>query len=131
LSDQICLEHGLSIIENPKRSGKSYDKWLGDKKPLSHQEKLCHAIDVVLLERPADFEAFLLKMEAAGYEIKRGKYPAFRAPGENKFTRLRSLGKEYSEQEIWEAIEGKKPLPSSRSVQAQSTPQKVSLLGLV
>jgi hypothetical protein len=67
-------------------------------------------------------------MEAAGYEIKRGKYPAFRAPGEKKFTRLRSLGKEYSEQEIREAIEGKKPLPSNRSVQAQSTPQRVCLL---
>jgi hypothetical protein len=101
------------------------------KRPLCNQEKLRRAIDGVLFGRPTDFETFLLKMEAAGYGIKRGKYPAFRAPGENKFTRLRSLGKEYSEQEIWEAIEGKKPLPSSRSVQAQSTPQKVSLLGLV
>jgi hypothetical protein len=128
LSDQICLEHGLSIIENPKRSGKSYNKWLGDKKPLSNQEKLRRTIDGVLLERPVDFNAFLLKMEAAGYEIKRGKYPAFRAPGKEKFTRLRSLGKEYSEQEIREVIEGKNSLPSSRSVQTQATPQKVSLL---
>ena len=128
LSDQICLERGLSIIENPKRHGLSYDKWLGDKKPLSHREKLCHAIDAVLLERPADFDAFLLKMEAAGYEIKRGKYPAFRAKGENKFTRLRSLGEWYSEQEIREVINGKNPFPSSRSVHAQSAPQRVSLL---
>lgn len=61
----------IAIIENPKRHGLSYDKWLGDKKPLSHREKLCRAIDAVLLERPADFGVFLLKMEAAGYEIKR------------------------------------------------------------
>lgn len=128
LSDQICLEHGLSIIENPKRSGKSYNKWLGDKKPLFNQEKLRRAIDGVLLERPADFEAFLLKMEAAGYEIKRGKYPSFRVPGEKKFTRLRSLGKGYSEQEIREFIDGKTPFPSSRSVQVQSAPQRVNLL---
>ena len=128
LSDQICLEHGLSIIENPKRNGKSYDKWLGDKKPLSNQEKLRRAIDEVLLERTADFDAFLLKMEAAGYEIKRGKYPAFRARGEKKFTRLRSLGEGYSEQKIREVIDGKKPFPFSRSVHAQSAPLRVSLL---
>jgi hypothetical protein len=128
LSDQICLEHGLSIIENPKRSGKSYNKWLGDKKPLSHQEKLRQVINAILLERPADFDAFLLKMEAARYEIKRGKYPAFRAQGEKKFTRLRSLGEGYSEQKILEVIDGKKPFPSSRSVHAQSAPPRVSLL---
>lgn len=128
LSDQICLEHGLSIIENPKRRGKSYNKWLGEKKPLSHQEKLRRAINTVLLERPADFDAFLLKMEAAGYEIKRGKYPAFRAQGEKKFTRLRSLGEGYSEQEIREVLEGKRSVPSSRSVKGQAGPQHISLL---
>jgi hypothetical protein len=128
LSDQICLGHGLSIIENPKRNDKSYNKWLGDKKPLSNQEKLRQTINAVLLERPADFDVFLLRMEAMGYEIKRGKYPAFRAQGEKKFTRLRSLGEGYSEQEIQEVLEGKKPLPSSRSIQVQAVPQRVSLL---
>ena len=126
LSDQICLEHGLSVIENPKRRGKSYNKWLGEKKPLSHQEKLRRTIEAVLLKKPADFDAFLLKMEAAGYEIKRGKYPAFRAQGEKKFTRLRSLGEGYSEQEIREVIAGKRSLPSSRQV--QTAPQRISLL---
>lgn len=126
LSDQICLEHGLSVIENPKRRGKSYNKWLGEKKPLSHQEKLRRTIEAVLLKKPADFDAFLLKMEAAGYEIKRGKYPAFRAQGEKKFTRLRSLGEGYSEQEIREVIAGKRSLPSSRQVQA--APQRINLL---
>lgn len=126
LSDQICLEHGLSVIENPKRRGKSYNKWLGGKKPLSHQEKLRRTIEAVLLKKPADFDAFLLKMEAAGYEIKRGKYPAFRAQGEKKFTRLRSLGEGYSEQEIREVIAGKRSLPSSRQVQA--APQRINLL---
>ena len=31
LSDLICLEHGLSVIENPKRGGNSYKSWLGDR----------------------------------------------------------------------------------------------------
>ena len=32
LNDTICIENGYSIVENPKRHGKSYNKWLGDKK---------------------------------------------------------------------------------------------------
>ena len=32
LNDTICIENGCSIVENPKRHGKSYNKWLGDKK---------------------------------------------------------------------------------------------------
>ena len=44
LSDRLCLEHGLSIIENPKHGGKHYGKWLGDKKPLSHQENILHSL---------------------------------------------------------------------------------------
>jgi len=128
LSDRLCLEHGLSIIENPKYGGKHYGKWLGDNKPLSHQEKLHRAIDVALAGKPADFDAFLLSLKVAGYVVKPGKYLAFRAQGENKFTRLRSLGDGYSEQEIRVIIEGKKPLPSSRSATVRREPQRVNLL---
>ncbi|MEL7609652.1 MAG: relaxase/mobilization nuclease domain-containing protein [Bacillota bacterium] len=128
LSDQICLENGLSIIENPKRGGKHYDKWLGDNKPLSYQEKLRLAIDKILYERPSDFDAFLSVMQTMDYEVKQGKYLSFRASGQQKFTRLRSLGDGYSEQEIYAIIEGKKPLSPSRSKAALQEPQGVNLL---
>lgn len=128
LSDQICLEHGLSIIENPKRHGKSYNKWLGDKKPLSHREKLRCAIDAALTQKPADFDTFLSALKAAGVEVKQGKWLSFRTRNDTKFIRLRSLGEGYSEQEIGEIIEGKKPLPSSRSVTMQGEPQHINLL---
>ena len=39
LNDTICIENGYSIVENPKRHGKSYNKWLGDKKKPSHRER--------------------------------------------------------------------------------------------
>jgi hypothetical protein len=128
LSDRFCLEHGLSIIEHPNQGSKHYGKWLGDKKPLSHQEKLLRAIDAALAGKPADFNAFLLAMQAAGYEIKQGKKLAFRAQGHKKFTRLRSLGDGYSEQEIRAIIEGKQPLPPSQSKAIQREPQRVNLL---
>jgi hypothetical protein len=128
LSDRLCLEHGLSIIENPKHGGKHYGKWLGDKKPLSHQEKLHLAIDAALAGKPADFNVFLLAMQAAGYEIKQGKNLAFRAQEQKIFTRLRSLDDGYSEQKIRAAIEGKQALSSSRSKAVQREPQRVNLL---
>lgn len=128
LSDQICIENGLSIIENPKHKSQHYGKWLGDKKSLSYQDKLRCAIDAVLAEKPSDFGAFLLLVQVAGYEIKPGKHLAFRAPGQKRFTRLRSLGDGYSEKDIRTILEGRQPLPSSRSMAARRQPQRVNLL---
>lgn len=128
ISDRLCLEHGLSIVENPKRGNKHYGKWLGDKKPPSHQDKLRFAIDEILSQKPKDFDAFLSAMQTAGFEIKQGKHLAFRAPGQQKYTRLRSLGDGYSEREIRAVIAGEKPLSPSRSKAARQEPQRVNLL---
>lgn len=114
ISDKLCLENGLSIVENPKQGGKHYGKWLGDSKPLTWQDKLRRAIDAALAEKPADFAAFLRLVQAAGYEIKPGQNLAFRTTGQQKYTRLRSLGEGYGEQDIRAIIEGKQPIPPSR-----------------
>lgn len=128
ISDRLCLENGLSIIENPKRGHKHYGKWLGDKKPPSYQDKLRFAIDEILSQKPAGFDAFLSAMQVAGYEAKPGKYLAFRAPAQKKFTRLRSLGDGYSEQDIRAVIAGKNPPFPSRSKVVRQEPQRVNLL---
>lgn len=107
ISDRLCLENGLSIIENPKRSKGHYGKWLGDKKPLSHSDKLRQTIDEVLVQKPKTFDAFLQLMQGAGYEIKSGKHHAFKGGEQKKFIRLSSLGEGYSEEEIKALIEGK------------------------
>ncbi len=109
ISDRLCLEHGLSIVENPKRSKTNYGKWLGDGKPLSHSEMLRRTIDEILSKPPKNSPAFLQEMQAAGYEIRTGKYLAFKSPNQKKFTRLRSLGEDYSEDAIRAVIEGKAP----------------------
>ena len=108
ISDRLCLEYGLSIIETPQHDHKHYGKWLGDKKPLSWQDKLRLAIDTTIAQKPKDFCTFLKLMENAGYEVKQGKLLALRAQGQQKFTRLRSLGDGYSEEEIRAVITGVK-----------------------
>ncbi len=110
ISNIICLENGLSIIENPKRKSKHYGKLLSDnniKRPATMSDKIRESIDLVLTEKPKDFNDFVSKMEAQGYEIKRGKHIAFKSKLQKKFIRLRSLGNDYSEEKIRDIIEGK------------------------
>lgn len=120
ISDRLCLENGLSIIENPKRGKNHYGKWLGDKKPLSHSEKIRQTIDKILSKKPIDFNAFLSEMEQAGYLVKQGKYIAFKGKDQKKFIRLRSLGEGYSEEEIKAVISGKKPFVSKEKSNGNS-----------
>jgi len=116
ISDYICLENGLSIIENPKRSKNHYGKWLGDKKPITHSQNLRNTIDEILSKKPTDFDAFLLEMKQVGYSVKQGKYLAFKNKDQKKFIRLRSLGNGYSEEEIKAVIDGKKPFVNREKV---------------
>ena len=90
LSDQICLEHQLSVIEI---------------KP--YRERLCGVIDTILAENPTDFEAFLSALEQQGYEIKRGKYTSVKCPRQKRFIRFKTLGEGYSEEEIKAVLTGK------------------------
>ena len=119
LSDRLCLENGLSIVENPKPRSKgkfrNYGEWqAGQKKPLTYQDRLRAAIDTALTKKPADFPAFLSLMEQAGYEVKQQRGGiSFRAPGQERFTRLRSatLGEGYSEADIRVALSGSRQRP--------------------
>lgn len=120
ISDRICLENGLSIIENPKRGKNHYGKWIGDKKPVTHSQKLRNTIDEILSKKPIDFDAFLLKMEQAGYSIKQGKHIAFKSKDQKKFIRLRSLGERYTEEEIKAIICGEKPIVNRKKATEKS-----------
>lgn len=114
LSDTICLENGLSIVEQPKLKSrgkyKHYGEWAKDQeRPLNYQQKLCIAIDAALEKQPADFSAFLSIMEQSGYEVKQHRgVISFRAPGQERFTRLRAstLGNGYDKEDIETVISG-------------------------
>ena len=105
LSDRICLEHQLSVIEiKPYRERQ---KRIPYPPKESNRERLCGVIDTILMnEKPADFEAFLSALERQGYEIKRGKYTSVKGPRQKRFIRFKTLGKGYSEEEIKAVIAG-------------------------
>ena len=89
LSDTICIENGLSIVENPKPHGKSYNKWLGDQAKPSHRELLRVAIDNALSQSPADFEELLKLLQESGCEVsKRGKSYRLKLFGWEKAARM-------------------------------------------
>jgi hypothetical protein len=122
ISDLLCVQYGLSIIENPKPSkGENYAEWLGDKEP-SWQEKLRRKIDEVL---PActSFEDFIAAMKAAGYIVNdKRKHITFTAPGQPRTTRLDTLKGNYTEAAIRERINEAKTLASSGDGRLQTTP---------
>ena len=105
-SDRLCRENGLSIVKPSQNRGKSYAEYQAEKIGTSWKGKLKITIDAVI-PFAADFDDFLHRMEAAGYEIKRGKYISFRAPGQERFTRCKTLGESYAEEAITERIKGK------------------------
>ena len=99
LSDLICLEHQLSVIEiKPYRERQKRTLYPPRE---SNRDKLCAVIDNILLnENPVDFEIFLQKLEQQGYEIKRGKHTSVKGARQKRFIRFRTLGAGYSEDEI-------------------------------
>ena len=116
LSDTICIENGLSIVENPKPRSKgdykNYGEWLQNReRPLNFQDKLRLAIDTALAKRPGNLAAFLSLMEQAGYEVKkvRGGGLSFRlaGQGQERFTRCKTLGEAYTQEAITERIKGR------------------------
>lgn len=93
-SDRLCKEHGLSVIIPGKDKGKSYIEHQAAQAGTSYKAKLKAAIDR-LIPASADFEDLLLRLQREGYEIKRGKYISARAPDQERFTRLKTLGVDY------------------------------------
>ena len=131
LSDIICLENGLSVIENPKPSRDSYGDWL-DKKEPTQREKLEQLIDEILEKKPSDFDEFIKLLKEAKCEIKQGKHLSLRADGQKRFIRLRSLSDDYSETAIRERISGKRTAPPKKEATTTNAPtqnpRKFSLL---
>lgn len=105
LSDLICLEHQLSVIE--KKPYRERQKRIVYPPKESNRDRLCGIIDTILAEKPGDYEAFLQKLEQQGYEVKRGKHTAVKGKGQKRFIRFRTLGTGYGEDEIKAVLEGK------------------------
>lgn len=121
LSDLICIEHSLSVVENPQRRNTAYNKWEGYQKVPSLRDLLRNDIDEVLKNKPKDFDDFISQMKDKGYSIKSGKHITFSNPRQRKNIRLRSLGKGYSEEEIKATIRGNKNHREKKNKQKQKS----------
>lgn len=129
LNDTICIENGLSIVENPKPHGKSYNKWLGEAAKPSHREMLRVAIDNALAKKPESLEALFALLQQEGIEVKkRGKSISLKAPGQDRFARLDTLGDEYSEAVLSAVLVGEMAHKPRKKKLLQAEPKTVNLL---
>jgi len=104
-SDKLCKEYSLSVVVPGQDKAKHYAEHMADRDGGSWKSKLKTAIDSIIPESK-DFADFLKRLEESGHEIKRGKYISVRAPGQERFTRTKTLGEEYTEDAITKRIAG-------------------------
>ena len=122
LSDIICFKHGLSIIDKPKKHGKSYNSWLGEKEHISNRDYLKEAIDKALAQKPKTYDEFFALLRQDGYTVVPGKHLTFSHPRQKKNIRVRSLGEGYSERDIQSCILGNKVhSPKTKKKQYEKT----------
>ena len=124
VSDRLCKENGLSVIPPSQNKGMSYKEYTEAKRGTSWKQKLKQTIDRLVITAK-DYDDFLRLMQEAGYEIKPGKYISLRAEGQDRFTRSKTIGENYTEERIKERIAGRTPRRSQR----QTTPKGISLIG--
>ena len=122
-SDRLCKEHGLSVIIPGQDKGKSYIEHQAAQNGTSYKAKLKAAIDR-LLPACSNLEELLRRLQREGYEVKRGKYISARAPDQERFTRLKTLGVDYTEEALAARIAGR-PRTSHQPKQRSG---KISLL---
>ena len=124
VSDRLCKENGLSVIPPSQNKGMSYKEYTEAKRGTSWKQKLKQTVDRLVITAK-DYDDFLRLMQEAGYEIKPGKYISFRAEGQERFTRSKTIGENYTEERIKERIAGRTPRRSQR----QTVPKGISLIG--
>ena len=124
VSDRLCKENGLSVIPPSQNKGMGYKEYTEAKRGTSWKQKLKQTIDRLVITAK-DYDDFLRLMQEAGYEIKTGKYISFRAEAQERFTRSKTIGENYTEERIKERIAGRSPRRNRR----QTVPKDISLIG--
>ena len=124
VSDRLCKENGLSVIPPSQNKGMGYKEYTEAKCGTSWKQKLKQTIDRLVITAK-DYDDFLRLMQEGGYEIKTGKYISFRAEGQERFTRSKTIGENYTEERIKERIAGRTPRRNRR----QTVPKGISLIG--
>ncbi len=127
MNDELCRAYGLSVIENPKKKAKSQKEMAAAQYGISHKKQLQQAIDRVLPECN-NYDEFLAKMRAEGYEVVDGKNPGFRLPGWERPTRVNRLGDDYTKTTLRARMTGQRGRSASGKTAPKRTGRKVNLL---
>lgn len=125
-SDQICKENGLSVIQNPVAKNIGRKEYEERKQGTSWKGNLQQAIDICIKDAK-NFEHFLQLMQDKEYEIKQGKHIAFRAKGQERFTRAKTIGEDYTEERIKARLQEQKRT-HKRNILLPSNILKINLL---
>ena len=125
-SDRLCKEHGLSVIVPGQEKGKSYVEHQAIRNGTSYKAKLKSTIDR-LLPASTDPEDLLRRLQQEGYEIRRGKYISCRASNQERFTRLKTLGIDYTEEALAARIAGR-TRPSKRPKVRDGSIQRIAVI---
>lgn len=106
ISDSLCREHSLSVIQNPQDKTVTYDKWQGNQRRFTHRDELRMIIDAALRMQPDGFDALMQLLEDAGCRIKRGAQISIKPPEGKRYIRLDTLGSEYDEASLRRTLTG-------------------------
>lgn len=137
ISDSLCAESGLTVMKPQKNDSKSYYEWLMDKQGVSWKKTLKNIIDKNIINAK-NFDDFIELMKKDNYEIKHGKYLAFKHAGQDRYIRCYKLGTIYSEEMIKNRIDKKqnniynsktvsrRPLPLDILIKVKSRKQAIN-----
>jgi hypothetical protein len=106
ISDRLCREHGLSVIENPHGKSMCYIEWLRQSKGQPTYRSMLEADLKIAMEDANDIGHFYMLMEHMGYEIKHGNRLGFRLQGQAHFMFPERQNPMYSEAGIRNYIDG-------------------------
>lgn len=103
LSDALCREYGLSVVEKTQGKGKHYAEWKAEKqgKPTIRSQ-IRDEIDAII-KMAFTFQTFVEELRRRGYSVKHGDnvaHMAVKPKGGQRYIRLHSLGENYTEEAI-------------------------------
>ena len=125
VSDRLCREHGLSVIEQPRKKKLNYAEWQAEKNgEFTVRGAIREAVDVAI-KGSVNMAQFEDAMDQMGYVIDRsGKYPKVKHIGAPRFMRFKSLGEGYDYEDICARIMAN-DYPEYPEIPEQESPQAV------
>lgn len=101
ISDELCRKYDLSVIQTNDHKGMHYSQWQAEKEGKPTWRTVIRMDIREAVNISFTWKQFLSVMEQKGYLWKLNqKYPALKAPGMERYVRLKSLGKNYTDTAI-------------------------------